>query len=268
MIRTGTLAILPLGTIDYLKKRAAELSGLVLFSAGLALFLALASFDPSDPSLNHATAAEPANLFGWPGACVADLLLHGFGGAALVPVLGLFGWAWRAIGKRSMRGLLPQSLALCLAMILLGLALATVPAVPGWPIAAGLGGAIGSVLSARIAAATLHLPLPGHVSIAVLAGIAGIGALGLGMGVSIADWRLFGRTIHDGGLRMRAATMRIRALAARAGLAVRGGDRFRKELSKDSNIGEPRPAGSRKSDLIDPKAARVRPGRKAGEAAQ
>ena len=73
MIRTGTLAILPIGAIDYLKKRASELSGLVLFSAGLALFLALASFDPSDPSLNHATAAEPANLLAWPGAYAADL---------------------------------------------------------------------------------------------------------------------------------------------------------------------------------------------------
>ena len=49
MIRTGTLAILPLGAIDYLKRRAAEASGLVLFAGGLALFLALASYDPSDP---------------------------------------------------------------------------------------------------------------------------------------------------------------------------------------------------------------------------
>ena len=262
MIRTGTLAILPLGAIDYLKKRAAELSGLVLFGAGLALFLALASFDPSDPSLNYATAAEPTNLFGRPGACVADLLLHGFGGAALVPVLGLFGWAWRAIGKRSMRALLPQSLALCLAMVLLGLALAAVPPIPGWPIAAGFGGAIGSVLSARIATAAFHLPLLAHVSIAVLAGIAGVGALGWGMGVSIADWRLFARTIRDGGLRMRAASMQLRALAGRSG------DRFEEELCEVASTGKARPSGSGNGDLVDPKPARVRPGRKAGEAAQ
>jgi S-DNA-T family DNA segregation ATPase FtsK/SpoIIIE len=264
MIRTSTLAILPLGAIDYLKKRAAELSGLVLFSAGLALFLALASFDPSDPSLNHATATQPANLLGWPGADIADLLLHGFGWAALVPVLGLFGWAWRAIGKRPMRGLVPQSFALCLAMILLSLAMAAVPPVPGWPIAAGFGGAIGSVLSARIAAATLHLPLLAHFSIAVLACVVGIGALGFGMGVSIADWRLFGRTIRDGGLRMRATTMQVCALAARTGLAVRSRDRFLGELP----IGGAQPAGTRKNDLVDPKPVRMRSGRKGGEAAQ
>ncbi len=266
MIRTGTLAILPLGAIDYLKRRAAEASGLVLFGAGLALFLALVSYDPGDPSLNHATAAEPANLFGRPGAWVADLLLLGFGGAAFVPVLGLLGWGWRAIGKRSMRRLLPQSLALCLAMLFLGLALAALPPVPAWPIAAGFGGAIGSVLSARIAAAALHLPLLAHVSIAVIAGIAGIGALGLGMGVSIADWRLFGRTVRDGALRLRAATMRVRALADRAGLAFRSGEGFADRLAEDP--GEPRPASSGRSDLVDPKPVRVRAGRKAGEAAQ
>ena len=264
MIRTGTLAILPLGAIDYLKKRAAEASGLVLFGAGLTLFLALASYDPSDPSLNHATAAEPANLFGRPGAWVADLLLHGFGGAALVPVIGLFGWAWRALGKRSMRGLLPQSLALCLAMILLASAIAAVPPVPAWPIAAGFGGAIGSVLSARIAAAALHLPLLAHFSIAVIAGIAGIGALALGMGVSIADWRLFARTVRDGALRLRAATMQIRALADRAGVALRSGERFGDRLAEDA--GEPRTARPGKRDLVDPKPVPVRTGRKAGEA--
>src|SRR5512144_1226599 len=265
MIRTGTLAILPLGAIDYLKKRAAEASGLVLFGAGLALFLALASYDPGDPSLNHATAAEPANLFGRPGAWVADLLLNGFGGAALVPVMGLFGWAWRAIGKRSMRGLLPQSLALCLAMILLASAIAAVPPVPAWPIAAGFGGAIGSALSARITAAAVHLPLLAHFSIAVIAGIAGVGALALGMGVSIADWRLFARTVRDGALRLRAAIRRIRALADRAGHALRSGERFSDRLAEDP--GEPRQARAGKSDLVDPKPLQVRPSRKPGEAA-
>jgi DNA segregation ATPase FtsK/SpoIIIE, S-DNA-T family len=268
MIRTGTLAILPIGAIDYLKKRAAELSGLVLFSAGLALFLALASFDPSDPSLNHATAAPPANLLGWPGADTADLLLHGFGLAAFVPVLGLFGWAWRAIGKRPMRRLVLQSLALSLAMILLSLAMAALPPVPGWPIAAGSGGAIGSLLSAWIADATLHPPLLGHSSVAVLACVAGMGALGFGMGVSIADWRLFGRTIRDGSLGMRAATMHVCALAVGTRLAARSRDRLPGALPPGSNTGEPQPAGCRKNDLVDPKPARVRPGRKAEEAAQ
>ena len=103
MIRTGTLAILPAGAAEFLKKRIAELGGFVLFVAGLALFLALASFNPGDPSFNHATLNQPVNLLGAPGAFMADLLLHSFGWPSLVPVLGLFAWGWRLFGRRPAR---------------------------------------------------------------------------------------------------------------------------------------------------------------------
>ena len=136
MIRTGTLAILPAGAVPYLRRRLADLAGVSLFAAGLVLFLALLSFDPGDPSFNHATGLPTLNLFGRTGAFVADLLLHGFGWAALVPVLGLLGWGWRLLGRRPMRRLALQALSLLLAMTLLATAMAAVPALPGWPIAA------------------------------------------------------------------------------------------------------------------------------------
>ena len=240
MIRTGTLAIFPVGAIDYLKRRVANVSGLALFGAGLVLFLALASFDPSDPSFNHATDAEPANLFGWPGAAAADLLLHAFGWAALVPVLGCFGWAWRAIGSRRMRRLGRQSLALLLAMVLLSLAMAVVPPLPGWPIAAGSGGAIGALLLGWLSAVTAHLPLAARPSIALLAFLSGIGALGWGIGVSIADWRLFGRTIHEGAVRLLAVASRAgdkrpfrRAPARAVGAAAAGDDNQQQRTTGD-----------------------------------
>jgi DNA segregation ATPase FtsK/SpoIIIE, S-DNA-T family len=269
MIRTGTLAILPIGAVDYLKKRAAEASGLALFVAGLTLFLALASFDPSDPSFNHATDAEPANLLGWPGAFLADLLLHAFGWAALVPVLGCLGWAWRAIGKRPMRRLGLQSLALFLAIVLFSLAMAAVPPLPGWPIVAGSGGAIGSLLLAWLGGATAHLPLAGRSSIGILAFLAGIAALGCGMGVSIADWRLFGRTVHDGVVRLRSAAVQVGTMASGGGRAVYPLDRLAEvATAAQSDASERRVGSSRKSDLVAPKSPRVRFGRKAEGAGQ
>ncbi|MFO1155278.1 MAG: DNA translocase FtsK 4TM domain-containing protein [Rhodospirillales bacterium] len=152
MIRTGTLAILPAGAVPYLRRRLADLAGVTLFVAGLALFLALLSFDPGDPSFNHATGLPTLNLFGRGGAYTADLLLHGFGWAALVPVLGLLGWGWRLLGRRPMRHLFLQGLSLLLAMLLLATALAAVPALPGWPIAAGSGGGFGVVALGALAA--------------------------------------------------------------------------------------------------------------------
>jgi S-DNA-T family DNA segregation ATPase FtsK/SpoIIIE len=76
-------------------KRINELTGLLLLSLGLVVLLSLASYRVQDPSLNTASAARPANLIGFPGAWLSDLLLQGFGIAAfLFPVL-LFGLAWK-----------------------------------------------------------------------------------------------------------------------------------------------------------------------------
>ena len=192
------------------------MSGLALFGAGLALFLTLASFDPNvvqprdrcragkSVRLARRTARGPA--------------AHAFGWAALVPVLGCLGWAWRAIGKRPMRRLGLQSFALLLAMVLLSSAMATVPP-PGWPIAAG-GGAVGSLLLAWLVAVTAGVPLAGRAPIAILAFLAGAGAGGWGMGVSIADWRLFGRTVRAGAIRLRVAASQIAKIVAKGASIV------------------------------------------------
>ena len=268
MIRTGTLAILPVGAIDYLKRRVANVGGLALFGAGLALFLALASFDPSDPSFNNATDAEPANLFGWPGAAAADLLLHTFGWAALVPVLGCFGWAWRALGTRQMHRLGLQSLALILAMVLISLAMAAVPPLPGWPIAAGSGGAIGALLLGSLDTVTAHLPLAARSTIALLAFLSGIAALGWGMGVSIADWRLFARTIHAGYLRLATAASRLRELVANGSVMAHPRGRRADEKAPVIARHEHRVFEAPESAQIESKLAPARFGRKAEKAAQ
>ncbi len=221
MIRTGTLAILPVGAVPYLRRRLADLAGISLFAAGLGLFLALVSFDPADPSFNHATDLPTMNLLGSAGAATSDLLLHGFGWAALVPVLGLFGWAWRLLGRRALRHLILQAVSLLLAMLLLSIALAAVPAVPGWPIAAGSGGAFGALALRGLAASIDIAPVLGHTTVALLAFAGGIVTLGFGMGVSLADWRLLLRTLRDGWTRLRAASRTAGGWAERGLVLVR-----------------------------------------------
>jgi len=79
--------ILPEGGRDFLRRRMMELVGLVLAAAGVALLMAVFTFNNADPSLNHATGNLPNNLMGLPGAYVSDLLLQTFGLAiVLVPV--------------------------------------------------------------------------------------------------------------------------------------------------------------------------------------
>jgi len=275
MIRAGTLAILPAGAIPYLKRRCADAGGCGLFAAGLVLFLALASFDPGDPSFNHATGLPTLNLFGRPGAYIADILLHGFGGAALVPVLGLFGWAWRLLGRRPMRRLGWQALALLLAIGLLSIALATVPALPGWPVAAGSGGAFGELTLGAASSAISLGPLLGPASLALLSFAGGVGLLGFGMGVSLGDWRLLYRTLRDGwaGARRTAGTVRNFGKRLQATLP---GDRVAE--SHDGEQQRPEPVLSRKpgtaappaprTRVVDSQAGAARPSRKTGEEAQ
>jgi S-DNA-T family DNA segregation ATPase FtsK/SpoIIIE len=71
--------------------------GVMLVMVSLLLFLALASYRPSDPSLNTATdLVTPRNWTGVFGAYLSDLLLQTLGLTAfLLPVwLGGVGWTW------------------------------------------------------------------------------------------------------------------------------------------------------------------------------
>ena len=71
--------------------------GMVLILVSLLLFLALASYRASDPSLNTATdLVAPKNWTGVFGAYFSDLLLQTFGLTSfLLPIwLGSVGWTW------------------------------------------------------------------------------------------------------------------------------------------------------------------------------
>ena len=74
--------------------------GAVLMLASILLFLALATYRPSDPSMNTATVAEPGNAVhnwvGLLGSYLSDVLLQAFGLTVfLAPVwMGGLGWNW------------------------------------------------------------------------------------------------------------------------------------------------------------------------------
>src|SRR5882757_9306977 len=79
-------------------RRLNEVTGMVLMMAASLLFLALASYRPTDPSFNTVSAmGRPAhNWIGLLGASLSDILLQLEGVAAfLIPVmLGVLGWTW------------------------------------------------------------------------------------------------------------------------------------------------------------------------------
>jgi S-DNA-T family DNA segregation ATPase FtsK/SpoIIIE len=190
------------------EQRSAELTGLVLGLLGLALLVALACYDPRDPSLNTATSRPASNLAGPVGAVLADLLLQGFGVAATLPGLTMLAWAWRIASRRGLGSMAARLAAMLAALPVLAAVFAGLPTPPAlaWPTVAGLGGAIGRLL-ASVGLAVGHRVL-GPVGALMMwtIGLALAGTLTLlALGLSASEWRTAGRVARRGA---RLATLR------------------------------------------------------------
>ncbi len=65
--------------IDFTTKRLTEISGLILFCLGLALFIALFTYSPEDPNFIFPDGTEIKNFFGFRGSFVSDLFFQSVG---------------------------------------------------------------------------------------------------------------------------------------------------------------------------------------------
>ncbi|HRJ62587.1 MAG TPA: DNA translocase FtsK 4TM domain-containing protein, partial [Azospirillaceae bacterium] len=87
-----------------LRARLQEMAGFLLGLLALAIFALLASYAPSDPSLNTAgSGGEIKNWLGAPGALVADLMRQTLGYAAYLFVIIPIAWGWRLGAHRPLR---------------------------------------------------------------------------------------------------------------------------------------------------------------------
>ncbi|MHA1536270.1 MAG: DNA translocase FtsK 4TM domain-containing protein [Alphaproteobacteria bacterium] len=133
-----------------LRRRAVQAAGLALLLLGLAVVVALLSFNAADPSFNRAAPGPAGNFLGLPGAYLADLLLQtiGLGAAlfALVPAV----WGWRLASGREVSPWWLRLAMVPFAILAGAIALAAIPAPEAWPLRAGLGGFAGTLLQTGI----------------------------------------------------------------------------------------------------------------------
>jgi len=269
MTQFASGAVLPEGTADFFKRRAAEITGIVLIGCALSLLTALLSFTPADPSFNHATDAVPGNLLGRPGSYTADLLLHTFGWAGAIPVIALAVWGWRMIRKRPVVRPWLQILMLATATVLLSTGMAALPAPPDWPLAIGPGGAAGSVVLANAASYAESYGL--FVSSPLLAGIfivIGTAAWAASLGLSWSDWGGIGRDLVGAAKESRRIIGNVVGFfAPLKGARARAEPTFDAAAAKEHRAPRdgtgPQSSAATKSDLVAPKVPRVRTGRKA-----
>jgi S-DNA-T family DNA segregation ATPase FtsK/SpoIIIE len=174
-----------------MRRRSAELIGLALGLFGLAMLVALACYDPRDPSLNTATSRHTTNLAGPLGAALADLLLQGFGIAGALPGLAMLAWAWRMASRRGLGSVAARIAALLAGLPLLAAVLATItPRALGWPTTAGPGGAIGQLLGGAGLAVGRDLLGPlGALMVWTIGTALAVTLTLLALGLSAGEWR-------------------------------------------------------------------------------
>jgi len=169
--------------------------GAILLALSVAGAVALATHDPTDPSLSTAAGGPPANWLGSPGAYFSDalLLVLGIGSALLLPVIALAGLRMLRLepAGRIGRGLLIATIGALLLGTALGLTSGS--AVSGLP--GGWGGAFGLAAAHGVdsAFALIRNPQiagPARLAALMLLAVAGaaLGLLALGLTIEERSW--------------------------------------------------------------------------------
>jgi DNA segregation ATPase FtsK/SpoIIIE, S-DNA-T family len=154
---------IPAALKRFLRRRAFELAGIALLTLIIAAALAVASWSPTDPSFNHATASKPHNWLGYPGAFAADQMMQLLGLGVLaflfIPlkwVILFFRHETPANPKLTVASWFGAALAL-------SSFLACLPTPNSWPLAGGFGGNIGDVLSGSLVS-VLSIGIKGFIA--------------------------------------------------------------------------------------------------------
>jgi S-DNA-T family DNA segregation ATPase FtsK/SpoIIIE len=274
-IRDSSAKFLPSGSGEFIRRRAIEAGAVLLGLFALALVLALLTYNPGDPSLNRAIDGSATNLLGRPGAIAADLLIQSLGlSAFLVPAVFL-AWAWRLLRQHLVPRWWVRLSALPAALLLISLALASLPPPASWLPETTLGGSVGRLLIGSITGLTGLAP----GLAATLSLLLGLAILAAAMGLSWQEWRAMGRGLRrlgSGAKRRFDSISRdrdqelapVNAVAEQPTLS-----RPRREPSLETKSApkteEPASAKRARADgLVEPKATPPKPGKQARQANQ
>ena len=179
--------------------------GSAQLAAGLALALALVTYDASDPSANVASGGSTSNVLGGGGAWIADWLLRGFGAAAAAAAIAPIAWGCRGLKLKRTRRTALRLGALVLVLPCLAMGLAALQGIADWPLREGPGGVVGTVLLQHA-----DLLLGGSAWIApVLALALGIVLAAWAFGFDLEDWAWVGAGVVAVGRGLRRLARRV-----------------------------------------------------------
>jgi S-DNA-T family DNA segregation ATPase FtsK/SpoIIIE len=232
-------------------KRASLVIGAGVFGAyGLGAVL---TYSPEDPSLNTAADGPTHNLFGGPGALLADLAIQALGAAAPLLMAALLAAGVLRVMRRQLVARIDKRRvgASTLGILLLAAAATTIPTPDGWPLATGFGGLFGDGIANLFTgmASMPGLPFP-RVLTGIVCAIGGLLAVGWSFQVRAEDVK-------------SAAQVARRAAVGSAGAAQRAigyvSEKTRREPEEETH----RRQIADRSDEVRPERPRPRPPRAA-----
>ena len=149
--------LLPDSLESSLKQGALRTLGAFLLLTALLAWASLMSWSVDDPSLNHATNGSTTNLLGPSGAIFSDILIQGFGLAAMFLILPLAIEGLRLLLSKPLNRIRLRALSAPFSTALLATTFSIIPKVSSWPLSQGYGGIIGDTVSGSTAIQTLAM---------------------------------------------------------------------------------------------------------------
>jgi DNA segregation ATPase FtsK/SpoIIIE, S-DNA-T family len=158
---------IPAALRRFMRKRIYELSGLVVLTIIVAVGLALASWSPADPSLNHATSGSAKNWLGYPGAIIADQLMQFLGLGVIAFLFIPLSWVIKFFRHEFPEN--PRLISTCWigATLAFSCLLSTLPIFGHWSLASGFGGNFGDVITGGLRT-ILSVGIKGYVAQAIV----------------------------------------------------------------------------------------------------
>ncbi|TPE53120.1 DNA translocase FtsK [Amaricoccus solimangrovi] len=218
-----------------LRRRGAELVGLVLIGLAALATAIIWTYSPDDPSLFSATDAAPRNALGLIGASIADPLHRALGWAAYGLPVALAVWGLRLVLHSGDTRIVTRTIFTPIAMLVAAAFAATHVPLASWTHDYGLGGllgdaALGAILGALPFAMAVSLPF-----VALGLGLLFLAASGFVLGVTWAEFTAFLRMLRDGSVLLYAALLRLTGRAvSTAAAGAAGGARVAREKAAEA----------------------------------
>src|SRR5690606_591215 len=246
-----------------LKRATLAIGALVIGAYGLGAVL---TYSPEDPSLNTAADGVPHNLFGGPGAVIADLAIQALGAAAPLMMAALLAAGIIRVMRRQLVMRIDKRRVGAAAggILLLAAAATTIPTPEGWPLATGFGGMFGDMIAGLISglASMPGLPFP-RVLTGIVCAINGLLAVGWSFQVRAEDVRnasqVVRRTVQGGAQATQRAIGYVSEKTRREPEAEETSYRRAPAVGRDEEAPRPRPRPARPvPQTREPQEARAR----------